>query len=201
MRPKAALGIRVKGLGFRMQRFADQAFAPEGRRSVATGEVRRRRTQPVDSFAPQPSRPGGAEGASRGKQNAKEHLAVRSAYRALVNATRQSFAPPGRKGSDGPVFHGFRVGPLRSPSAPPVATLHRPSGAKARPVGVSAGSGPGNEWQAGQVVDLPPLDASVRNARRYCHEPGVSWLRGPPRASPHQPAIRLGFERVVRWVR
>ncbi len=95
--------------------------------------------QPVDSFAPQPSRPGGAEGASRGKQNAKEHPQTCSAYRPLVNATRESVAPPGRKGDDVPVFHGFRVGPLRGPDAPPPATTRRPSGAR-------ASNGQGKSW-------------------------------------------------------
>ncbi len=131
-------GFRVQGSGFSMKRVAHptflsacvhaQADAPKGRRSVATGGAspaakRAERNSWTHSHLNNPA-PEAAEEASRRKQNAKVHPRTCSAYRALVNATGQSFALPGRKGDDGPVSHGFRVAPLH-PWLQPVAPLGR----------------------------------------------------------------------------
>ncbi len=150
-----------------MQRFAHQTFlsacvhaqadAPEGRRSVAAGGAspaakRAKRNPWTHSHLNNPA-PERAEEASRRKQNAEEQTC--SEYRALVNAARESFAPPGRKGDDGPVVHGFRVRPRRGRAAPPVATTRRPSGAKAR---LRRGD---SELRAGQRVAGSGQDKSL----------------------------------------
>ncbi len=144
------LGIGDWGLGFRVRRLPHRTFAPEGRRSVATGGAlpaakRAKRNPWTGSLRNSPAPEGRRKLHSTCIANAEEQPQLCSAYRALVNSTRESFAPPGAKGDDGPVFHGFRVGLLRSRAAPPVATVRRPSGAEAHHVGARANSGNGNE--------------------------------------------------------
>ena len=108
-------GIRVQGEGFRVQ------DAP-----VCSPYI------PVCMRTRTGRRPGGAEEAPRCTKNGEEHRQTCSRYGVPVSPTGKSFAPPGRTKKDNmPVFHGFRVGLLRSRAAPPVATVHRPFGARA----------------------------------------------------------------------
>ena len=118
-----------------MQGFAQQTFAPEGRRSVATGGAspaakRAERNPWAHSHLNHPAPEGRREvhGATKMPRSIFKRAPRK---RALVNATPESFAAPGRNGDDEPVFHGFRVGPLRGRDAPPVATARRPVGARA----------------------------------------------------------------------
>ena len=121
-----------------MQRFAHQTFlsacvhaqadAPEGRRSVATGGAspaakRAERNPWTHSHLNHPA-PEGRRELHGADKTPRSIFTTCSAYLsacvraradgALVNATRESFAPPGRKGDDEPVFHGFRPPPADS---------------------------------------------------------------------------------------